>query len=107
MTDAFVWDLGTPQQRITQPPETERLLAEIEAVFTDSGRHLLYSHKVSGCLLPPACLLRCLQRSTVCQYVNITMHVARSLVTPPPPLPPGPAVAAGRFHHLRQPGGGA
>jgi hypothetical protein len=54
MTDAFVWDLGTPQQRVTLPPETQQLLAEIEAVFTDSGRHLLYSHTVTGCLLPAA-----------------------------------------------------
>ncbi|PRW20542.1 dioxygenase Mb0100 isoform D [Chlorella sorokiniana] len=51
MTEAFVWDLGTPKQQatirdsVTTPPEAVELLREIEEVFTKTAAHLIYHHK--------------------------------------------------------------
>lgn len=61
MTDGFVWDVGTQQQRVASGAETRALLDEIHGVITSSCRHLLYSHKVPARLpqlaaLPPGLL---------------------------------------------------
>lgn len=48
MTDAFVWDAGTPRARMTSHSETEQLLEEIDAKFKSECTHLIYHHKV-GC----------------------------------------------------------
>jgi taurine dioxygenase len=44
MTDAFVYDYGTPQQRVTGREETAALLEEMESKFTKDCAHLIYSH---------------------------------------------------------------
>lgn len=47
MTDGFVWDVGTPQQRTAPRAEAEQLLREMEAAFTSPAtrQRLLYSHQ--------------------------------------------------------------
>ncbi len=45
--EGFVWDLGTPQERVATPAEARQLLAEMERVFTHDCAHLLYQHKAS------------------------------------------------------------
>ncbi|KAL4450231.1 hypothetical protein ABPG77_010900 [Micractinium sp. CCAP 211/92] len=45
MMEGFVWDLGTPQERVATPAEARQLLAEMERVFTHDCAHLLYQHK--------------------------------------------------------------
>jgi hypothetical protein len=50
MTDAFVWDAGTPRERLTGPAETQQLLDELDSKFRRECTHLIYHHKV-GC--PP------------------------------------------------------
>ncbi len=51
MTDAYVWDLDTPQERVAGSAETRQILAEIDQVFRRDISHLVYSHKVC-CQLP-------------------------------------------------------
>ena len=46
MTDAYVWDLGTPQERVASVAETRQILKDVDAVFRRGIGHLLYSHKV-------------------------------------------------------------
>ena len=46
MTDAYVWDLDTPQQRVAGSAETRQILGEIDQVFRREIGHLVYSHKV-------------------------------------------------------------
>ena len=43
MTDAFVWDWGTPQARVAPPAETEALLREVQEAIVRSG--LVYAHR--------------------------------------------------------------
>lgn len=45
MTDAYVWDMDTPQERVAGSAETRQILSEIDDVFRRSISHLLYSHK--------------------------------------------------------------
>ena len=47
MTDAYVWDLDTAQERTTGAAETRQILKEIDRVFRQDIGHLIYSHKVS------------------------------------------------------------
>lgn len=47
MTDAYVWDLETPEPRIAGRAETQQILEEIDTVFRRQVTHLVYSHKVS------------------------------------------------------------
>ena len=47
MTDAYVWDLETPEARTTGSAETRELLQEIDETFRRNITHLIYSHKVS------------------------------------------------------------
>lgn len=49
MTDAYVWDLETSEPRIAGRAETRQILEEIDTVFRQQVRHLVYSHKVSSC----------------------------------------------------------
>ena len=46
MTEAFIWDLGTENQRLTQWPETSEILEEIHNEIVKDNRMLIYSHKV-------------------------------------------------------------
>ena len=46
MTDAFVWDPHTPQERFAGTAETRQILREIDEVFRRHIGHLIYSHKV-------------------------------------------------------------
>ena len=46
MTDAYVWDLATPQERFAGSAETRQILGEIDQVFRGEIGHLVYSHKV-------------------------------------------------------------
>ena len=46
MTDAFIWDYGTENQRTTQWPETAQILQEIHNEIVKDNRRLIYSHKV-------------------------------------------------------------
>jgi len=46
MTVAFVWDYGKENQRVTQDPETIKLLQEIHNEIVKDDRTLIYSHKV-------------------------------------------------------------
>ena len=46
MTDAYVWDLDTPQERVAGSSETRQILGEIDQVFRREIGHLVYSHKV-------------------------------------------------------------
>ena len=48
MTEAFIWDAGTAQERVTSPEETQELLAEMDAVFRRECADLIYYHKVGG-----------------------------------------------------------
>lgn len=50
MTEAFIWDHGTENQRITQWPETGKILQEIHEEIVKENRRLIYSHKVR-CIL--------------------------------------------------------
>ena len=50
MTDAYVWDLDTPEARIAGQAETRQLLQEVDATFRQRIRHLIYSHKVGTAL---------------------------------------------------------
>ncbi|XP_060562968.1 alpha-ketoglutarate-dependent taurine dioxygenase-like [Ruditapes philippinarum] len=45
MTEAFIWDYGTDQQRITEHKETMKLLQEIHDEIVKDNRRLIYSHK--------------------------------------------------------------
>lgn len=47
MIGAFIWDAGTPHERVTPPAETAALLEEIESKFTSECRQLIYHHKAS------------------------------------------------------------
>lgn len=44
MTDAFLYDYDTPQERVTERGETAALLEEMERKFTKECAHLIYSH---------------------------------------------------------------
>lgn len=46
MTEGFLWDAGTPQERCATPAETRQLLVEMERVLTHDCAHLIYRHKV-------------------------------------------------------------
>ena len=46
MTDAYVWDLDTPEERVAGVAETRQILGEVDDVFRRHIGHLLYSHKV-------------------------------------------------------------
>ena len=46
MTDAYVWDLDTPQEREAGIAETRQILGEVDEVFRRHIGHLTYSHKV-------------------------------------------------------------
>ncbi|KAL3143007.1 hypothetical protein ABBQ38_003286 [Trebouxia sp. C0009 RCD-2024] len=45
MTDAYVWDLDTPQEQVAGVKETRHILGELDQVFRREIGHLLYSHK--------------------------------------------------------------
>ena len=47
MTDAFVWDAGTPEARVTSSAETHSILQEMERMFSVTARQLglIYSHR--------------------------------------------------------------
>ena len=45
MTDAFIWDKGTPNQRLTSPAETATILKDIHNEIVNS--QLIYRHKVT------------------------------------------------------------
>ncbi|XP_063962996.1 alkylsulfatase-like [Lytechinus pictus] len=45
MTDAFIWDYGTPGQRLTNPIETQEILNEIHHEFVKDDGAVQYSHK--------------------------------------------------------------
>ncbi|KAA6429862.1 MAG: hypothetical protein FRX49_00294 [Trebouxia sp. A1-2] len=51
MTDAYVWDLDTPQERVAGSAETRQILGEIEQVFRREIGHLVYSHKVRSSVI--------------------------------------------------------
>ena len=57
MTDAYVWDSGTPEACVAGQAETREILQEVDATFRQRIRHLIYSHKVSvllrNQLVPP------------------------------------------------------
>ena len=46
MTEAFVWDYGTPLARRTDPPETKAILKELHLEFVKNNGAIQYSHKV-------------------------------------------------------------
>ena len=46
MTEAYVWDLDTAQERVAGVAETRQILGEVDEVFRRHIGHLLYSHKV-------------------------------------------------------------
>ena len=48
MTEAFVWNYGTKEQRFTEWPETVEILREIYKEIVKDDRRLVYSHKVSA-----------------------------------------------------------
>lgn len=54
MTDAFVWDAGTDQERMTEWPETKQILTEIHQEIEKDNRQLIYSHQVNH-LLKQSC----------------------------------------------------
>ncbi|EDV22354.1 uncharacterized protein TRIADDRAFT_58876 [Trichoplax adhaerens] len=43
MTDAFIWDKGTPNEHLTTPEETQKILADIHSEIISS--QLIYRHK--------------------------------------------------------------
>nr|XP_002740180.1 PREDICTED: uncharacterized protein LOC100373488 [Saccoglossus kowalevskii] len=45
MTDAFIWDKGTKQERMTEWRETNQLLKEINHEFIKDNKAIQYSHK--------------------------------------------------------------
>ncbi|KAK3091777.1 hypothetical protein FSP39_022561 [Pinctada imbricata] len=45
MTDAFLWDANTEQERLTDWPETTQILKEIHKEIVKDNRSLIYSHK--------------------------------------------------------------
>lgn len=55
MTDAFVWDVGTPRERVTGGAETLALLEEIDAKFKRECTHLIYNHQVQGGTVQSTC----------------------------------------------------
>lgn len=57
MTDAYVWDLDTPQERVAGTAETRQILGKIDEVFRRQIGHLIYSHRVP--LNQPWRLLHC------------------------------------------------
>ena len=46
MTEAFIWDYETENQRLTQRAETAKILQEIHNEIIKDDRRLIYSHKV-------------------------------------------------------------
>lgn len=46
MTTAFVWDIDTGQERMTDGTETVQILQEIFQQVVKDDRSLIYSHKV-------------------------------------------------------------
>ena len=46
MTEAFIWDNETENQRLTNRAETAKLLQEIHNEIIKDDRRLIYSHKV-------------------------------------------------------------
>lgn len=46
MTTAFVWDLGSDKERMTERSETVKLIKEIYQEIVKDERRLIYSHKV-------------------------------------------------------------
>ena len=48
MTEGFIWDCGTPQERLASVAETQEILAEMHEAITVTCKHMLYAHKVSG-----------------------------------------------------------
>ena len=47
MTDAFLWDAGTENERFTEWRETKQILTEIHKEIVKDNRSLIYSHKIS------------------------------------------------------------
>lgn len=46
MTTSFAWDFESEKERITEWPETVKLLKEIYDEIVKDDRRLIYSHKV-------------------------------------------------------------
>ena len=47
MTEAFVWDYGNDKkQKVTEWPETKKILKDIQDEIDKDNRRLVYSHKV-------------------------------------------------------------
>ncbi|XP_053385597.1 uncharacterized protein LOC123539022 [Mercenaria mercenaria] len=45
MTEAFIWDKGTPNERRTDKEETKELIEEITNEIEKNGKELVYSHE--------------------------------------------------------------
>ncbi len=76
MTDAFVWDAGTPNERVTGPAETQQLLDEIDAKFRRECAHFIYHHQVIQAMAGGGpCALQREQGAEVCvpQCVGLRM----------------------------------
>ena len=46
MTEAFVWDYGTPEARVTDNEEYTEIIKEIHHEFVRDNKTLQYIHKV-------------------------------------------------------------
>ena len=84
MTEAFIWDAGTPRERVASHAETQALVEEMDEVFRRTHTHLLYSHKA-----------RELEGGRGCAHC-LRLH-PRAASPPTPPHPPGTQWLPGDF----------
>ena len=66
MTEQYIWDIGTPQQRETSPLETENIHKEIHDQIVKNDRELLMQHKVTKCCHTFL--------STHCNFIRLFLH---------------------------------
>jgi hypothetical protein len=46
MTSEYVWDYGTPHERVATEEEFDRITKDIHYEFVKDGKKIQYSHKV-------------------------------------------------------------
>jgi len=46
MTSNYIWDYGTPRERVATEEEFDRIMEDIHYEFVKDGKKIQYSHKV-------------------------------------------------------------
>ena len=77
MTDAFVWDAGTPEERMTNEKETWEIIQEIHHEFIKDNKAIQYSHKVTASLTFPEPIWGYILFFVGTMYVILNYHLKK------------------------------